>query len=678
MNYLVCIKKYCLILCLCIGISQAWAQKDIQLNLQNADLREFVETVAKITGKNFVMSPSVQGAVTVISPEKFDKKALYDIFLNVLSTNGFTAVKGSGGVIRIVPSQSGEFVGYDAITQVHRLNALEAGQALTSVQPLLPPGSLITADSKNNLLIISGQPGDVRRAVAIVQRIDQSSSKDFDVIRLRYAAAGDIARTVSVLLGEVSGTKIVADERTNSILLQAPRQEKVRLRALITHLDTPIENAGNTEVIYLKNANAEAVAKTLQSAKNAIGMADGEGVAIGLTQNAQNAQASDSNVDIRADDATNSLIITAPTQTMRNLKQVIAKLDIRRSQVLVEAIIAEVRTDDIKNLGVQWYAAGSSGTIPIGLIDFSNAGSSILGLAASYYSQKKGGKIAVDAKGRPTAVAGGATLGVGNSKAGLLINALNGLTDSNILSTPSLLVMDNEEAEFLVGENIPYVTGSYTTNSSGSSNPFQTVEREDVGVKLKIKPQINEGNTISLEIYQEVSNVASTDAQLGPTTNKRALKTAVLVEDDQVLVLGGLISSQTVGDEQKVPLLGDIPLLGNLFKSTKKVDNKRNLMIFIRPRILRNQRTANYATQEKYDSVRQAQLAHPLATSKSTLPPINIREVRGENLSGHLSGNRRVGQGDRLFTPLGKRLQSSETQAPAPIYERSRPLQKNW
>lgn len=635
------LKRFALLIMVAFA-TLSFAQKDIQLNLQNADLREFVETVAKITGKNFVMSPGVQGSVTIISPEKFDKQALYNIFLNVLAVNGFSATKGSGGVIKIAPDGGQNFIGYDAVSQVHRLGQVDAKQILPTLKPLLPTGTHLAADEKNNLLIISGQAADVARAISIVKRIDQNSGNDYDVVRLRNASANDVARSVSSLLGDSnSRIKIVADERTNSILLQAPRDSALRVRALITHLDTPIENAGNTEVLYLKNADAVSIAKTLTAAKTSISHnADADGQTIDMTQEGQQ-----DGVDIRADEATNSLIITAQPATMRNLKQVIAKLDIRRSQVLVEAIIAEVSLNDIKNLGVQWYASGSNGTIPVGIIDFSNTGSSILGLAANYYSQQNGSSVVTDSSGRPTAVAGGATFGVGNSSAGVLINALNSLDNTNILSTPSLLVMDNEEAEFLVGENIPYVTGSYTTNSSGSSNPFQTVEREDVGVKLNIKPQISEGDTIALDIYQEVSNVTSTDAQLGPTTAKRALKTSVLVDDDQVLVLGGLISNQQTSDEEKVPMLGDIPVVGNLFKSTSKTSNKRNLMIFIRPKILRNQQRANYATQEKYDHIRQAQLAHPLSIPESTLPAIDLTEKTAR-----------------------------DNQAPAPIYERSRVL----
>ncbi|PIE45506.1 MAG: type II secretion system protein GspD [Gammaproteobacteria bacterium] len=633
------LKHLTLLAFLCLTLP-SFAQKDIQLNLQNADLREFVETVAKITGKNFVMSPGVQGSVTIISPEKFNKQALYDIFLNVLAVNGFSATKGSGGVIKIAPDGGQPFIGYDAVSQVHQLGYVNAKQIVPTLKPLLPAGTHITADDKNNLLILSGQAGDVARAVNIIKRIDQNSGGDYDVIRLRNASANDVARSVNSLIGgENSRVKIVADERTNSILLQAPKDSKLRVKALITHLDTPIENAGNTEVLYLKNANAVNVAKTLSTAKSTIVQnAEADGQTIDMTQSAQQ-----DGVDIRADESTNSLIITAPPATMRNLKQVIAKLDIRRSQVLVEAIIAEVSLNDMKNLGVQWYAAGSNGTIPVGVIDFNNTGSSILGLAANYYAQQgqRRGNAAIDT----SAVANGATFGIGNKHAGVLINALNSLKNTNILSTPSLLVMDNEEAEFLVGENIPYVTGSYTTNSSGSSNPFQTVEREDVGVKLNIKPQISEGNTIALDIYQEVSNVTSTDAQLGPTTAKRALKTSVLVDNDQVLVLGGLTNSQQGSDEQKVPVLGDIPVMGNLFKSRAKTDKKRNLMIFIRPQILRNQRRANFATQEKYDHIRQAQLNHPLTTPQSTLPAIDLTEKYQAN-----------------------------SQAPAPIYERSRAL----
>lgn len=599
----------------------AWAQKDIQLNLQNADLREFIETVAKITGKNIVMTPNVQGSVTLISPDKFDKKALYDIFLNVLLVNGYTAQPGQGRVIRIVPGGQTNQLGYDLVSRIYRPKHLTAGDIVPTLQPLMPTGSQVSANKTSNLLILSGQPADVERAVQVIQRIDQPTSNRFEVIRLRNASASTVVRTLETLLGHSDGQKmkIVADERTNSVLLQAPQPDKLRLKTLVTHLDTPIENAGNTEVIYLKNANATSVAQTLSAAKQAISQVSGNdepapNKVIGSSQ---------SPIDILADEATNALIITAPPATMRNLKQVITKLDIRRSQVLVEAIIAEITRKDIQNLGVQWYASASGGSsTPIGVIDFSNAGSSILGLASSYLGQKASGRYPVDGFGRPSAISSGATFGVGNDHFGVLVNALNHLADTNILSTPSLVVMDNEKAEFLVGENIPYVTGSYTTNSNGSSNPFQTVERQDVGIKLNIKPQISEGGTISLSIYQEVSNVTGNNTQQGPTTAKRAIKTTVLVEDNQVLVLGGLVDNRQSGNQQKVPVLGDVPVIGNLFKSRSHNDQKRNLMIFIRPKILRTRQSANFATQEKYDGIRHDQYLHPLATPQSTLPAL--------------------------------------------------------
>lgn len=645
----------------------AFSQRDIQLNLQNADLREFVETVAKITGKNFVMGQNVQGSVTVISPEKFDKQALYNIFLSVLAVNGYSAVTGSGGVIKIIPSADTQFNGYDAVTRVYRLRSVGAAQALATLKPLMPAGNQLSADEKNNLLIISGQAADVERAVTVMAQIDRGATQQhleqgIDVVRLRNASASDIARTLGALLSAEGKTqnKIVADERTNSILLQADPSEKLRLRSLIAHLDTPIENAGNTEVIYLKNARATAVAETLRQSKNALSVAEN-----GQTVNLTNQHQQDGDVDIRADEATNALIITAPPATMRNLKQVIAKLDIRRAQVLVEAVIAEVSANDVRNLGVQWYAAGSSGTVPVGLIDFNNAGSSLLGMAAGFYQQRNGGGLSVDRNGRPTAVSSGATFGLGNQHVGMLINALNTLTDSNILSTPSLLVMDNQQAEFLVGENIPYVTGSYTTNSNGSSNPFQTVERQDVGVKLNIKPQISEGDTISLEIYQEVSNVLSVDAQQGPTTAKRSLKTTVLVENDQVLVLGGLMDRQQSADTQKVPLLGDIPVMGNLFKSNSKNDKKRNLMIFIRPQILRTRQSANFATQEKYDHLRMAQLAHPVASGDAILPARDFNNPP-QNQPAALPAQQ--ASAPQQETPRAR---------PAPIYERSQPLTRS-
>lgn len=637
------------------------AKKDIQLNLQNADLREFIETVAKITGKNIVMTPNIQGSVTLISPDKFDKKALYDIFLNVLSVNGYAAQRGRGNIIRIVPGGN-VGGGFDTVSHVYRPRHVGASQIVPTLQPLMPNGSQVSANKSGNLLIISGQPADVQRALDVVKRIDQRSNNDFEVIRLRNASASNVVRTLSTLLGEkdLANTKVVADERTNSVLLQAPRPEKLRLKTLITHLDTPIENAGNTEVIYLKNANAVSVAQTLSAAKQSISLvaeSNEQGEAINLTQSGEQ------NIDIRADESTNALIITAPPATMRNFKQVIAKLDIRRSQVLVEAIIAEVTRKDIQNLGVQWYANANSSTMPVGVIDFTNVGNSILGLAANYMGYRSKGNVTLDNSGRPANVGAGATFGVGNDNFGVLVNALNSLNNTNILSTPSLVVMDNEKAEFLVGENIPYVTGSYTTNGNGSSNPFQTVERQDVGIKLNIKPQISEGDTISLNIYQEVSNVTTNSNQQGPTTAKRAIKTTVLVEDNQVLVLGGLVDNRQGGGKQKVPVLGDIPVLGNLFKSRTRNDENRNLMIFIRPKILRTRRSANFATQEKYDGIRSSQLQHPLATPQSTLPVLE-QAVETENTAETTASTANIA------------TQTPKNQPLPPVYERSRPATK--
>ncbi|WP_218110497.1 type II secretion system secretin GspD [Ostreibacterium oceani] len=669
------IKKYRLIFCLLInGIAfSAAAEKTIQLNLQGADLREFIETVAKITGKNFVIDNQVQGQVTLISPEKFDKSALNQIFENVLAVNGYQAIDSGAGVTKIVPASQQSFIGYSGVSHVIKPNFVKASEILPSIQPLLPDGNFISADSKNNLLILSGKPEDIDRAVRVIERIDRQSATDFEIVRLQNASASDIASTVNLLLGAnagANGSRVVADERTNSILLQQTKADNLRIKALIAHLDTPIERAGNTEVIYLKNAKASDIARILGQTQSALltdnsaningnfndngarptAPAGGDEGVIDFTNLSSTQQTA---INIRADDATNALIVTAPPAAMRNIKQVIGKLDIRRAQVLVEAIIAEIAFDDIENLGVQWYAAGSSGTIPVGVIDFNNAGSSILSIAASAITQQDGDDIPVDSTGRPAAISSGATFGIGNRNAGVLINALSALNNSNILSTPSLLVMDNEEAEFLVGQNIPYVTGSFSTSGNGSDNPFQTVERQDVGIKLNIKPQINEGDTIALDIYQEVSNVTSVDPQQGPTTAKRALKTTVLVEDNQVLVLGGLIDNQSTEGVQKVPGLGDVPVIGNLFRSRSQGMRKRNLMIFIRPTIFRNTQVANFATQEKYDSIRLRQIADDNTPPEFILPPIAL-DTDDDN-----SGD---GSTESLM------------QAPAPVYERSQPL----
>jgi len=633
----------------------ALAQKDIQLNLQNADLREFITTVSKVTGKNFVIGPSVRGSVTLISPEKLDKQSLYSIFLNVLSVNGFSAVRGSGGVVRIVPVKGEhQFIGYEGITEIYRLKRTQSSQVLPIMKPLLPPGTYLSADKSSNLLILSGQSADVARAIALIDRIDKDDSKSFSVIRLRNASAVDIARTVNhIMSGAVKDlVKVAADVRTNSVLFEAPKQEKLKIRALIAHLDTPLEHAGDTEVIYLKNANAADIAKTLQAAKRSLSHTAEKATSVKHSQQISASPEAHQPVDIRADVATNALIITAPPATMRNLKQVIAKLDIRRAQVLVEAIIAEVADSDLKNLGVQWYAAGSSGTIPVGVVNFDNASSSILGIATDYYRlvRSKQGSISV-----PKAIGSGATFGIGNDNLGVLFNALNQLSGSTILATPSLLAMDNHKAEFLVGQNIPFVTGSYKTNADSSSNPFQTIKREDVGIKLNIQPRITADNNIALDIYQEVSNVVpSADEKLGPTTAKRSLKTAVLVHDEQILVLGGAIQTEQIKKKQKVPVLGDVPLLGGLFRSTANTTTKSNLMIFIRPHILRDRHSADFVTQDKYDSIRDTQIVNNLS-SDATLPAIDLTQ--------QASGSRTVDE---------------VQQALPPVYERGRPALRKY
>lgn len=599
------------LLCACLALtSSAIAQKNIQLNIKNGDLRAFVETVSKITGKTFVIDPRVNGNVNLLMPEEVDKRSLYEVFLTVMDTHGFAAVPTRGTVLKIVPKKAqGETVGLNDMTRVFSLSHVKAESVMPTLKPLLPAGSQVAAVPQGNLILITGDNSDVARAVAVLKRIDQANNGAINVIRLQNASAKDIATTVSTLIGaENPNVKVIADERTNSILLQAPARDRVRFQTLIAHLDTPIETGGDTEVMYLKYADATAIAEVLNSASESIKATVSEEDGIVDYE-------SETKIDIRAEKNTNALIITASPAVMRNIKHVIKKLDIRRAQVLVEAIITEMTIEDAKELGVQWYGSGSGNVTPAGVINFNNSGKG----AASIYQTGK----AVISKKYPGSIPAGMLLGLGNNDIGVLLNALQSKTRANILSTPSLMVMDNEEAEFIVGKNVPYVTGNYSDGSSGK-NPFQTIKREDVGLKLKVKPQINEGDAISLDIYQEVSNIeeSANQATQGPTTSKRALKTAVIVENEQILVLGGLIDAQQANGEQKVPVLGDIPLVGGLFRSSTGGENRRHLMIFLRPKVLRDRRSANFATEQKYTDLRNAQLARGLS-SNVTLPPQN-------------------------------------------------------
>ncbi len=452
------------------------------------------------------------------------------------------------------------------------------------------------------MLIISDRAANVARILSIIRRIDQSSDEEVEVIRLEHASAADIVRILQTLTqqpradGAPVTSSLVADARTNSVLIGGDRSERLRLKALIAHLDTPLEDGGDTQVRYLRYADAEELATKLQQH-----FTNQQTQAAG----AQGAAASTATpISVWADTQTNAIIINAPPKVMRSLMQIVDKLDIRRAQVLVEAIIVEVIADKTAELGVTWLFEGSGSNTPIGLTNFPDAGTNLVNLGAAVGS---GGNV------DPTGLIGeGITLGVGrlsdnNNNFAAVLSALQGDADTNIISTPSIVTTDNEEATINVGQEVPFVTGSFTNTggTAGAVNPFQTIQRQQIGVKLSITPQINEGDSLLLSIAQEISSIAQSAAgAVDLITNQRTVETTVIVDDGQTLVLGGLLEDTLRESNQMVPVLGNIPILGGLFRSRKTDLIKTNLLIFIRPKILRDSTSTSIETNAKYNYIR--------------------------------------------------------------------------
>ncbi len=636
------------LLCLLAGAAPLQAaDEEVTLNFKDADLNVVIQTVADITGRNFVIDPRVKGKVTVVSSRPMAADELYQVFLSVLEVHGFAAIP-DGNTVRIVPSANAKQGGLpvvtgrrqgaptnDMITQVIQIKHVSAAQLVPVLRPLVPPQGHMAAYQSTNTLIISDRAANIARLRKIISSIDRPGSSEVEVIQLQHASAAEVVRILSSLQQKgakgkaqgMEGPLFVADERTNSILLGGDPAERLRMRRIITELDTPIEiGGGNTQVVYLRYAKAADLAKVLmgisEAEKKAVQQQAGSGRrpaaspkgGKSVPARGPSGRAVMANVSIQADEGTNALIITAPPDQFRSLQAVIARLDIPRAQVLVETIIAEVSLDRKRELGVEWVVdgtgGGSSGVAPIGTIDFGG----ISGLAANVASAQAGKGLTLSS-GLAMVVG---NIGGGGTDFGALLRALTSDGSTNVLSTPNIVTMDNEEAEIVVGENRPFVTGSFTATggSTTSVNPFQTIKREDVGLKLKVRPQINEGSAIKLEIEQEISSV-SQDSELGPYTNKRSIKTSVMVESGKILVLGGLIDDKVDVREQRVPLLGDIPVLGWLFRYNKTVKVKRNLMVFMRPVILRDAATIGRLTSDKYNYIRGEQLE--IRNSLSTL-----------------------------------------------------------
>ncbi|MDH4124684.1 MAG: type II secretion system secretin GspD [Gammaproteobacteria bacterium] len=588
----------------------AWSQQaTITPNYKDADIRQIIEAVGEVTRKNFIIDARVNAKVTMLSSTPMSADAFYEAFLSILAVHGFVAIP-TGDIIKIVPDATArQFAGPlgtdnaagddDIVTQVLLVQNVGAAQLVPILRPLIPQYGHLAAHPGSNMLIISDRASNVTRMINIIRRIDQSNDEDIEVIRLEHASATEIVRIMTALTqqpradGVPVTTSLVADARTNSVLIGGDKSERLRLRALIAHLDTPLEDGGDTQVRYLHYADAEELATKLQSHFTAQLQAAGAPAA-GVDS-----------VSVWADGQNNALVINAPPKMMRSLMQIIDKLDIRRAQVLVEAIVVEVIADKTAELGITWAVEGTSSNTPIGVTNFPDFGAGVVQLGSAAAS---GGNV------DPTGLIGeGVTFGLGRiSDSGVsfaaILRALEGNADTNIISTPSIVTTDNEEASINVGQEVPFVTGSYSNTGTGGGgvvNPFQTINREQVGVKLTITPQINEGDSLLLKISQEISSIAQSAAgAVDLITNERTLETTVIVDDGQILVLGGLLEDVLRESEQRVPFLGRIPGLGAMFRSRKTDMVKTNLLVFIRPKILRDAAQTTIETNSKYDFIR--------------------------------------------------------------------------
>ncbi|MBF0422498.1 MAG: type II secretion system secretin GspD [Magnetococcales bacterium] len=591
----------------------------ITLNLKGADLETLVETVAKATGKNFVLDPKVQGKVTVVSHKPVSGDELYAIFLSILEVHGFMAVP-VGNVIKIIPDNdlkyqakpepkpesnaNPEFIPQgdsdEVVAQVIPLHYVDAGRIIPVLRPMLGPKAHMSAHPDTNSLVISGRAAEITRLEKLVKRVDHPFTETIETVKLEHAKAIDVHKIATelnkIMAPDNSQEKavVMADERTNSILLGGDERARMRMRAIIGKLDAAVEVSGNTRVIGLKYAKAEDLAKVLANM--------GENY---LKENKQEKQQGSSLVNVQAYAGDNSLVISAPVDLLRSMTEVARVLDRRRKQVQVKAIIAEISNDKVAELGVQWGWLQDNGNGVVTGTNFPNANPSLIQMLAA-------GQNATSSAALTTlnSVAG---FFVGETKANnisALLRALKNDADTNILSTPSIVTLDNEEAEIVVGQEVPFIT-SNTTNNAG--NPFQTITRENVGLSLKVKPLITDGDTIRMDIKQEVSsldnvsNVRLADA----ATKTRRIKTSVLVEDQQILVLGGLIQDSMQQSTAKVPLLGDLPMLGTLFRAESSTDTKTNLMVFLRPQILRDREASVSATADSYETIRELQKQLP-------------------------------------------------------------------
>lgn len=628
----------CLVALMAANLPQPASAEEakVTLNFVNADIESVTKAVSQITGKTFVIDPRVKGIVNVVSGKPVPQSLAYHFLLSALRMQGFTAVE-SNGVVRIVPEAdaktqagptrkgAGGPTGDQMLTKVFPLRYESAAQMVLVLRPLIAPNNPINANLNNNSLVISDYADNLGRLEKIIEALDAPYGEEPRLIPLRYASAIDMATTLNRLYGEGSGgggpgsdnsqrVTLLADTRSNGLIVRSENPGKLaHIRSMINSLDQPTATAGNIHVIYLKNAEATKVAQTLRSivtgeTSSPTGMtplssgSTGQPATLAATPAGASPGVTGGAGFIQADPTNNAIIITAPEPVYNNLRRVIDMLDKRRAQIYVEALIVELTSDRASEFGIQWLAGGSAQGKSANIVGGTNFGSGGQNIINTIESIAKVGATGT------LGLAPGLNLGIFSGKAGLgvLARALENDANANILSTPNLLTLDNEEARIVIGRNVPFITGQYAqTGNAATATPFQTYDRKDVGLTLKIKPQISEGGVVRLQIYQEASSVqeGSLSNASGPITNKRSIETAVVVDDGGIIVIGGLIEDSYGMGEDKVPLLGDIPLLGALFRYETRKRNKTNLMVFLRPQIIRDAAGYQSLTADRYDYV---------------------------------------------------------------------------
>jgi len=659
------------LICLVLAAQPAWAQTDkaakttsgksnepITLNFANAEIESVARTLATLSGHNVVVDPRVKGTMNLVSTVPVVPAQALRLFASQLRTQGFALVESSG-LYTVVPEaeakmQSGAVSAVSAgsagsaplgggqiVTQIFKLNHESANNLVTVLRPLISPNNTINVNPGTNALVITDYADNLQRLGRIVAALDVANATGVEVIRLQHSLAGDMAPLVQKLIdsgaanapaaaGQTDNgykTTLLAEPRSNALVVRAANAARISLvRALIEQLDQPTANAangaaGNIYVVYLKNADATKLAGTLRAAMTADNRTGAISTPAMSTPGPSGAPGAISTASsqpstggqIQADPSTNSLIITAPEPQYRQLRAVIDKLDQRRAQVFVESLIAEVSADKAAEFGVQWMSGTGTGGSTVGLLgtNFSVGGTNLLALAANAAA----GKVEAST---------GLNIGIGQQRNGaLVLGALARFIQSNgngnVLSTPNLLTLDNEEAKIVIGQNVPFVTGQYTNNNTtgGTVNPFQTIERKDVGLTLKVRPQISENGTVKLQVFQEVSSIDVKSASTaGLITNKRSIESSVLVEDGSIVVLGGLLQDDYTNSQEKVPGLGDMPVFGNLFRSETRSRKKTNLMVFLRPVIMRDAAATESLSNSRYEQMRGSQTdSQPLPSS---------------------------------------------------------------